>query len=434
MFLLSVLLLLASHLSAVLAGGETLVLLDNLSIRETHSTFFKSLTDRGFKLTYKVADDPNLTLIKHGQYIYDHLVLFSPSVEEFGGDISVSSIIDFIDNGGNIFMVASSNVGDAIRELASENGFEIDEEGTYVIDHLNHDSQDDGSHTLLVADAADLVDAPLIVGNKQKLNPILFKGTGIISDKTNPLILNVLSASSSAYSYNPEKPVVEYPHAIGKKIVLISALQARNNARVLLSGSMDLCSDRFYRSSVKKANQGQQFSKSGNEDLCKTLSRWAFKEEGVIRVGKIEHHRVGEKEPPESYTILDDVVFSISVEKLENGNWVPYVSTDMQLEFVRIDPFVRIPLVKKGNIHQAQFKIPDVYGVYKFVVDYQRKGLTHLYSSTQVSVRPLEHTQYERFIRSAYPYYVSAFSMMFGMFIFSCVFLYHKDVSKEKNE
>lgn len=45
----------------------------------------------------------------------------------------------------------------------------------------------------------------------------------------------------------------------------------------------------------------------------------------------------------------------------------------------------------------------------------------------QVSVRPLEHTQYERFIPSAFPYYVSAFSMMLGVFIFSFVFLHFKE-------
>ena len=50
----------------------------------------------------------------------------------------------------------------------------------------------------------------------------------------------------------------------------------------------------------------------------------------------------------------------------------------------------------------------------------------------QVSVRPLQHTQYERFISSAFPYYASAFSMMIGVFIFSFVFLYHKQEMKKK--
>ena len=50
----------------------------------------------------------------------------------------------------------------------------------------------------------------------------------------------------------------------------------------------------------------------------------------------------------------------------------------------------------------------------------------------QVSVRPREHTQYERFIPSAYPYYASAFSMILGLFIFSLVFLHHRDEVKSK--
>lgn len=59
---------------------------------------------------------------------------------------------------------------------------------------------------------------------------------------------------------------------------------------------------------------------------------------------------------------------------------------------------------------------------------------TSFFFCFQVSVRPREHTQYERFILSAYPYYASAFSMMIGLFIFSLVFLHHKDEGKSKAE
>jgi oligosaccharyltransferase complex subunit beta len=114
---------------------------------------------------------------------------------------------------------------------------------------------------------------------------------------------------------------------------------------------------------------------------------------------------------------------------------VPYETNDLQLEFVRIDPFVRMTMKPVGNgRYEGRFKIPDVYGVYQFKVDYKRIGLTHLYSTTQVSVRPLQHTQYERFIPSAFPYYISAFSMMGGVFLFSLVFLHYKDDTKSKSE
>ena len=51
-----------------------------------------------------------------------------------------------------------------------------------------------------------------------------------------------------------------------------------------------------------------------------------------------------------------------------------------------------------------------------------------------MSVRPLRHNQYERFIPSAYPYYASAFSMMAGVFVFALVFLHMADDTKKKAE
>lgn len=126
-------------------------------------------------------------------------------------------------------------------------------------------------------------------------------------------------------------------------------------------------------------------------------------------------------------------VYTIEIDILDEGKWKPYNADDIQLEFVRIDPFIRTTLKRQpSGAYQAKFKIPDVYGVYQFKVDYNRIGYTHLYSTTQVSVRPLQHTQYERFIPSAYPYYISAFSMMIGVFMFSFIFLHYKEEGNVK--
>uniref|UniRef100_A0A646QFL0 Dolichyl-diphosphooligosaccharide--protein glycosyltransferase 48 kDa subunit n=1 Tax=Hemiscolopendra marginata TaxID=943146 RepID=A0A646QFL0_9MYRI len=425
--------LLTLSISSVAYCKNTLVLLENLAIRETHSIFFKSLTDRGYELTFKTADDSNLALVKYGEFLYENLIIFSPSVEEFGGSLSLEAITNFIDGGGNVLVAASSDVSDLIREIASESGFEVDEEGAAVIDHLNYDASDQGRHTLIVSDSRDLIDAPTIVGNKN-IPPLLFRGVGLIADKENPLVLEVLTASSTAYSYNPKNKITEYPHAVGKSTLLIAALQARNNARVVFSGSLDFFSDEFFTSPVQKAHGGRRHERSGNLAVATALSQWVFKEHGVLRVGKVQHHREGEKLTPQSYTITEDVVYTIEIEKLEKGQWIPFDANDVQLEFVRIDPFVRTPLKSKGGVYEAHFKIPDVYGVFQFKVDYNRIGYTHLFNTTQISVRPLEHTQYERYIVSAYPYYASAFSMMLGVFLFSFVFIHHKDSPKDKTE
>ncbi|VDP31294.1 unnamed protein product [Soboliphyme baturini] len=374
-------------LQAVLTRSDRiLVLLENQFIKETHSIFLNHLIEQGHNLTIRLADDPALWLFKYGESPYQHLVLLAPSVEEFGGTITVQQITKFIDEGGNVLVTASTEIGDAIASLANECGFEFDDTKTAVIDHFNYDlNKDDGSHTTIVAQPSDLINAETI-----------------------------------------------YPHAVGKSILLIGAMQARNNARVMFTGSIDMFSNEFFVSFVLKFGTTKMHEISGNEQLAVALSRWVFKKTGVLRVVSLDHHRVGEKKPPQAYTITDNVEYSIVIEQLENDKWVPLTKNDVQLEFVRIDPFIRTSLVPKNGKYSVQFKIPDVYGVFKFLVDYQRIGWTHLYSVTQVSVRPFEHTQFHRFIPAAFPYYVSAFSMMFSVFLLSFVILYHKD-PKEKS-
>lgn len=111
----------------------------------------------------------------------------------------------------------------------------------------------------------------------------------------------------------------------------------------------------------------------------------------------------------------------------EQGGWTPYRAEDVQLEFVMLDPYVRTFLEHDGRGRFAKlFKIPDVYGVYKFRVMYRRPGLSALAVNTQVSIRPFHHNEYERFIFSAFPYYASAFSMMAGFLVFGAAFLYSK--------
>ncbi|PIK58330.1 putative dolichyl-diphosphooligosaccharide--protein glycosyltransferase 48 kDa subunit isoform X2 [Apostichopus japonicus] len=340
--------------------------------------------DRGFDLSFKTADDPNLKLKSYGEYLFEHLILFCPSVEDFGGDLDTDALTDFIDGGGNVLIAGSSSIGEPIREVASECGIEYDEEETAVIDHLNYDVKDEGYHTLVVADPENLITSDIMVGKKRD-TPVLFKGVGMTADTDNPLVLDVLHASSSAYSYNPTEEITEYPLAVGKNTLLLAALQARNNARVVFSGSVDLFSDAFFQSSVQKAAAGsKKFEKSGNQALSLALSRWVFKEEGVLRVSRVSHHKAGETTPPRAYTIEDEVVYNIWIDILVDGKWTPFAAKDIQMEFVRIDPFVRTTLAGSGGKFSAKFKLPDVYGVYQFKVDYRRIGYVHLYSTTQV--------------------------------------------------
>lgn len=49
----------------------------------------------------------------------------------------------------------------------------------------------------------------MIVGSKKNLPPLLYQGTGILADPENPLVLPLLTADSTAYSYIPNVPLKE---------------------------------------------------------------------------------------------------------------------------------------------------------------------------------------------------------------------------------
>jgi len=414
-------------------GKRVLALLDSYALRETHSTFFKSLRDRGFQVNFKTADDSDLTLSRYNEYLYDHLILFCPNVVEFGGNVTSKTIVDFIDAGGNVLVAASSQLTEPIKEVAGECGVEFSDEGSYVIDRFNSAINDDGHGTLIVSDPEYLINNKLIVSDSAKTgSPFLYRGVGMSVDPENPLLIEILTGSSTSYAYNPAEQIVDYPQTVGKNTLLVSALQARNNARVLFVGSIDFFSNELFESAVEKNTENsKRFAKSGNEALSVSLTQWLFKERGVLRVVNVKHHEVGQTTPPAAYTIKQDIVYTIRIEEIRDGRWQPFQANDVQLEFIRLDPFVRTtlkPTGSTGNL-EAKFQLPDVYGIFKFNVDYKRLGYTYLYSSTQMSVRPLEHTQYDRFIPAAFPYYVSSFGMMLGVFLFSFIQLYHHDAA-----
>merc|ERR1712123_332274 len=173
------------------ADKRVLVLLENLAVKETHSIYFKNMADAGFDLTFKGADDATLDIKKFGEFLYDHLVVFAPTVEEFGGNLNMETITDFIDGGGNLLIAGNSNLGDVLREIASEVGFEADEEGTTVIDHLSYDTKDEGKHNLVIADSKNLIKSDKITAGVS--TPLLYRGVGLLLDQENPLVLEILT-------------------------------------------------------------------------------------------------------------------------------------------------------------------------------------------------------------------------------------------------
>ena len=92
-----------------------------------------------------------------------------------------------------------------------------------------------------------------------------------------------------------------------------------------------------------------------------------------------------------------------------------------------LDPHVRVFLrPDAAGRFSAAVRVPDVYGVFKWVLSYRRLGYSFLELAEVVPVRPYRHNEYERFIVQAYPYYASIATTMAGFFVLSFYFLYSK--------
>ncbi|KAK3038020.1 hypothetical protein RJ639_029971 [Escallonia herrerae] len=194
----------------------------------------------------------------------------------------------------------------------------------------------------LVATFFELTD----VGHKYKTYINNFIESDVILGNTKIEVLKVLSASSAAYSASPKVYIV----------------QARNNARIMISGSLDLFSNR--------CPEG-----------------WKFEE--VISVSlalNVRHHKVGETDEPAMYRINDDLEYAVDIYEWSGTRWESYVANDFQVQFYLMSPYMLKTLsIDKKGVYYTAFKVPDVYGVFQFRVEYQRLGYTSLSLSKQVS-------------------------------------------------
>ncbi|XP_042463567.1 dolichyl-diphosphooligosaccharide--protein glycosyltransferase 48 kDa subunit-like [Zingiber officinale] len=431
LFLLSVVSLLSLRCGAFSADRPTdrrlLVLVDDLAIRSSHSLYFSTLQSRGYDLDFKLADDPSLALSQYGQYLYDGLLLFSPSVQRFGGSLDLAGILDFVDAGHDLILAADSSASDLIREISTECGVDFDEDpAALVIDHTSYAvSETEGDHTLIASDI--FIESTTILGDEKIEAPVLFRGIGHSLNAANSLVLKVLSASPAAYSANPATKLSSPPSLTGSAISLVSIVQARNNARVLITGSLDMFSNRFLKSGVQKAGSSIKSEKSGNQQFLTEISKWVFHERGHLKAINVRHHKVGETNEPSIYRINDDLEYSVEIYEWSGSSWKPYVVDDVQVQFYMMSPYVLKTLsTDKKGLYSTSFKVPDVYGVFQFKVEYERLGYTSLSLSKQIPVRPFRHNEYERFITTAFPYYGASFSTMAAFFIFTVVYLYNK--------
>ncbi|KAI8845659.1 Dolichyl-diphosphooligosaccharide--protein glycosyltransferase subunit WBP1 [Chytriomyces cf. hyalinus JEL632] len=417
------------------ASNKVLVVLNTESEAPLFSLYVDSMRERGFEVTVTGTDSiGKLQLVAFEEKAFDHLALFADS--KSAQAIAPAKVIDFINRGGNVVVAASSNVGESVRDIAIELSADFDEKGNAVFDHFQ--SLPNGKTRVL---SKKILGDTVIIPNSLKKTiasgstPLVFKGVGHRLTGKNPLVMPVLVGNPTSFSYLESTRGNTAPPAasalVGSSLVLVSALQARNNARVIFSGSVDLFKNEFFELTVDS-------KKTANKAFTDELSKWVFQEKGVLEVRKVFHHRAGEDKQHGSYRIKEDLVYEIELSEFHDNKWHPYKSsTPIQFSATMLDPYIRQNLTflkstPSSSIYTLPFMTPDVYGVFTFAVEHKRReGYSWIAVKEDVSIHPFRHDEYPRFLSAAFPYYANVVSMMGGFVVLSAVVLYHRETLGE---
>ena len=78
--------------------------------------------------------------------------------------------------------------------------------------------------------------------------------------------------------------------------------------------------------------------------------------------------------------------FYIDLEQKTDGEWRPYISDDIQLQFIMLEPYYSVMLEREEEsvgesgtaTYNYKFRVPQRLGIFRFVIDYMRYGLTFL--------------------------------------------------------
>ncbi len=282
--------------------------------------------------------------------------------------------------------------------------------------------------------------------------------------RRNPLAHAWLAAPATAFSDLPasDKPLGELATAGSAEVLLASALQTRNNSRLVFLGSA-------FDGGLLAGEAGK-----GTVEFLRHTAEWVHGVAGNVQILSTLHHRVGETRQHGIYRIKDTLVGG-SVSGLRSGvRWAPYMLTlrshhprahpthprpqeyhatlatvgadgsqrpfavdDLQLEVVMLDPYVRTTLLRDDrtnkvgpSTYSTTFTLPDVHGVYTFKLNYRRHGVSWLTHTQTIQVRPFRHNEYPRFLTQAYPYYAGVFSQFAAFLLFAALWMYHRDAKK----
>lgn len=416
-------------------GDSVLVILDPSLSKDNFSIFFKGLEEQGYELTFRAPKDVAPAIMQDDVASFAHVILFTPETKTYAKDITPQSLVDLLSKNTNVIFALGSKQT-PLTSLAYEFSLILPPPGTPLISHFPE--RDTPATVIPIEVPSD--HAALTSG----LSPVWYSGVSFALGN-NPLLVPFLNAPPESFAADTTEDsgadaLVEAAEKggeglwAGKDMSVVTGFQTIDGGRALFVGGVELFSDEFAKKEVTKGVE------AGNAQFARDVAAWTFQESLVLRVDSLMHHRVNETTPRDQYTTNDRVVYTTHISKYNPklNAWESYSGIqDMQLEFTMLDPHIRTalpPVPGSPGTYSVEFRVPDRHGVFKFVVNYKRKGWTHLHSSTTVPVVPPRHDEYPRFLSAAWPYYIGAISTSAGFVLFSALWLAgdDRDLKKKK--
>ena len=413
------LLLLAFTIGTNYQRHKTLIILDNIAIKETYSSFFQILKDHNHEIDIKMNDSSKITLKKFDDFIYNNIIFIAPSIQKF--QYKIKEIMDFYNYPGhNIMIISYETINDYIKKLCYQFGVSFPNPTV----HLN------GSHSCKKSNSSfsGFVTWPIF---QEKVSGIELNGIPLNLDHKNPYVFPLLRGDVCMFSEDNQNNII----SSGKNIELVAGYQSDKNNRVIIHSLFSMCSNLYINRNVKNINN---IRSSENYQFCEELIEWNFHELGVIKAENIQVIKASDNQSYSEYNVAENVQYSVDLSTFDptSGKWIPYQDSSIYLELVMLDPYYRVILNSDPatSSYKKIIQVPDKQGVYNFILNITRKGYSYILNETKLVVRPIRHNEIPRFNFAAFPIYFSVLACMIGLLIFVYKLLLTKDEIKQKKD
>lgn len=297
--------------------------------------------ERGYQLQFESPKSQSLSLFTHGERKYDNVILLPPKAKGtsipphphiptpnskesilthllpsgYGPNLTPQLLLQFANQAGNLLLLTSpSSTPEQTREFARELEISLPPRDFSLVDHFSYDTLSaPANHDVVLVSRPKISSSTqnYFSGNGPNSDIIAFRGVGHTLGN-GPLLNPILTAGRTSYAYDTKEDAAyaEDPWSVGSQLHLVSALQARNNARITVSGSVEIFSDEFFGMTVKPPGSDKKV-RVANRAFAKEVTSWAFKETGVVKVVGIKHYLANEVNAPinpSMYRIKNDVV------------------------------------------------------------------------------------------------------------------------------